>query len=208
MATNLLPEPTFLVVDVETTGLNPDRHSLIQIGVEDVMTAATFATDCRVWEGSEWSEGAAVVHGKSLDWCIDPVKPTEAEAIELLLAWLAQTYEVPPVILCGMNPSFDLRFLQAAAARADQAAVRGAREGERACGRQIRDWFGHRTMDMHTLAVQWAMDFGHPVPPAGFHTDSIYSMIRQPPEPRPHEAATGARREAEAFRELMGLNSD
>lgn len=71
--------------------------------------------------------------------------------------------------------------------------------------------FGRRTVDLHAVAYcRWLLDpqMRLRVPLKNDRTsplslDAILSCLGLPPEPKPHNALTGARCAAEAFRRLM-----
>ena len=182
-------EPRILVVDVETTGTIPEKHSIIELGAialdnRDIQ----FSSRCRMWLGAEYTEGAAKVHGRSRRSCSDSYLLSESAMIERFVKWLGGA-GLGPVIIAGMNPRFDRDFICAALFRAGKP--------------EHISLFPFRTFDMHTLAVAYAMREGIPIPNRGFYTDEIYEMLGMDPEPKPHSAMTGALMEAEAFRKLL-----
>lgn len=189
-----------LVVDVETTGLNARACSILQIGAVWLIggpehpACEEFSTDCRAFEGAVIEPKALEVNGCSEGRVSNPVLSTEGEALADFLTWLNLCMGDCPgqVILAGLNPSHDRAFLNEAHKRA---------------GLPGRIPFPHRTLDLHSLAVSYALTSGAPVPDKGLYTDAIYELLEMPPEPRPHVAIAGARAEAEAFRVLLGLPS-
>lgn len=188
-------DPRILVVDLETTGLNAERHSIVQVGAVWISGAeGEFSMDCRMHDAAAWTEEAAAVNGLSEARCTDPKLPTESEAIAELLRWIHESAgmagDPSPVMLAGLNPSFDRAFIHACLKRSGAANQRP---------------FPHRVLDLHTLAVCYAIARGEPVPSRGYYTDEIYALLDLPPEPRPHCAIVGARREAEAMRMLLGI---
>lgn len=174
-----------VVVDIETTGLDPARHSIIEIGAVALADdRRVFETRCRVWPGSKWDKRAERVHGQSQAACSDPIRPTEAEAVELLAGWLRYHWAVGQLTLAGMNPRFDLDFLLAASTRGP--------------GHVLSGLFSHRTLDMHSLAVALTdADLRE------LHTDGIYRTLGFDDEPHPHRALTGALREREAILAML-----
>jgi DNA polymerase III epsilon subunit-like protein len=190
-------QPRVLVVDLETTALDERRGSILQIGACWLMSEPEdpelqeFEIDCRAYDGAEIDVEALEVNGCSEARVWNPSLPTESEAIELFLAWLWKCCGVgSTIILAGLNPSFDLRWLNAARKRAGEAG---------------KSPFPHRTIDLHTLAISYAIAAEKEIPAKGFVTDDIYRLLDLPPEPRPHVAIQGARAESEALRILLGL---
>ena len=110
-----------IVVDVETTGTNPQKHSIISIGAIDMDAPidqnGQFYAECRVWEGAHIEPDAMAVNGMTDEQIHDKQKPEEGEAVRQFFAWFA---EKENLVLAGHNPMFDLGFLQAAAARQPQ----------------------------------------------------------------------------------------
>lgn len=178
-----------IAVDVETSGLHPEKSSIISIGAIDFSNPSRqFYEECRVWEGAHLSEESAEIHGLSNEEVTDPNKRTEAEAVSAFLAWAADV-EGNRTLL-GQNVSFDRDFLKAAAGRAGL------------------NWeLAHRTIDTHTLAWMHMVKRGI-VPPIDNHRsaldlDAILNYCGIPSEPMPHNALTGASSHAEVASRLL-----
>jgi DNA polymerase III epsilon subunit-like protein len=170
----------FPVIDLETTGLDPQRHSIISIGaVWPGVKSNDFYVECAPWKGAAIDPAALEVNGeREKELLARPV--SEQQAVVAFLGWLNG-----PVAVAGMNPaSMDCVMLKAAIAR-------------------LGGWICHRSLDLHSLAVAYAFRRGLPVPPRGFATDQIYQLIGMEPEARPHHALVGALMEAEAFALLL-----
>ena len=46
-----------IIIDVETTGLDPKKYSIVSIGAVDFKKPMrTFYEECRIWDGAEVSE--------------------------------------------------------------------------------------------------------------------------------------------------------
>lgn len=100
-----------VVIDTETTGLEYDRHRMIQIGVATVKGGRivnTWESKLRLIDG-EVSEYAMQVNG------LDPVelRSEKYPHPKTVLRHLQEHFLLPGVILGGHNLSFDLGFLQA-----------------------------------------------------------------------------------------------
>lgn len=184
-----------VVVDVETSGLDPHRHGLIEIGAV-LLDQATlepvgeFETAVRLPPPLEWDAGAERVHGVREAEARSADRPDEATALWMFLEWLRVEGGGCRLTLAGMNPAFDLSFL-------DWAAQRTGQDGA------LRARLAHRTLDLHTVAWIFARDAWDEVDRGRLHTDAIYWLLGIAPEPRPHRAITGARMEAAAFAELI-----
>jgi DNA polymerase III epsilon subunit-like protein len=178
-----------LVVDLETTGLEARLHGIVQIGAVWLTGGqGEFFLECRAWPGAQIDPGAFKVNGLSPERCEDASLMSEAEAVTKFLQWIGPQ----PVLLAGLNPSFDRAFLH--------AAMRRAATGDKLSKSQL---FPHRTLDLHSLAVRYALQRQEPVPSRGFYTNEIYALLGMAPEPEPHVALVGAQMEAEAIRRLL-----
>lgn len=173
-----------IVVDVETTGTDPRRHSIVSIGAVDFAEPSRhFYRMCRPFDGAEIDPGALNVNGFALHQLTDPALPSLASAVSDFIAWTRGDG-----ILGGHNTAFDRDFLKSA------------------CQRYDLSWpFGFRVVDM--LSVGWAhmLRDGHQ-PPAGgaeLKARTIFAYVGMPQEPRPHHALTGAKMEAEALSRLI-----
>jgi DNA polymerase III epsilon subunit-like protein len=188
--------PPILVVDVETTGLDTKRCGLVEIGavwLTGQRENEEFDRKCRPWEGAVIEPGALEVNG--CDWVLDPTVAPESVAIDAFLDWVGEG----PVLMAGMNPRFDLEFLRAAFNRSWAEARMKSVKPEFP--------FPHRTIDLHTLAVTYAIANEASFTGKGLNTDHIMELLGLPVEPRPHRAIQGARCAAEALRILFGIPS-
>jgi len=156
----------FLVVDVETTCLDEKRGSMVSIGAVHPLTGDTFYCACRVREGAYVESDAMAVN--MADWIENPILPTEGEAVAKLAKWAAKR---GGRLIGGKNPTFDVRWLEAAWKRAEFPA---------------KFPFTHRTIDLHALVLAWALvERPHLVMAEKFKTDDLYAALGLPSEPRP-----------------------
>lgn len=145
-----------VVIDVETTGLNPDKNALLEIAA--IMPAidkmgkiyADELIACHVlpFEGAVIDPKALEINGIA-----DPYHPfryaiTEKEALEMIFKPIRKAMKkhgCHRAVLVGHNPTFDLNFIQAAVKR---------------CEVKRSPFHPFTTFDTATLA---AMAFGHTV---------------------------------------------
>src|SRR6266404_7629819 len=123
-----------LVVDVEASGVDYEKDSIVSVGALDLANPSRqLYEECRIWDGAHVEEGAMLVNGFTLGQITDPAKQSEADLVHTFIAF---SNEVEDRTLAGQNVSFDRDYLKAAAKRAGHT-----------------DWpFAHRTIDTHSLA--------------------------------------------------------
>ena len=177
-----------IVVDIETTGTNPQKHSIVSIGAINLEASAErFYIECRIWAGAHIDQAALIVNDSDEASVRDMSKPEEGEAIRRFFEWLDGRGNV---LLAGQNPLFDLSFLQAAAAR-----------------HHIDSRLAHRSIDLHTAAffhmIKRKIDPPFRNRKSDINSDYIMAYVGIPTEPKPHNALNGAIWEAEAFSRLL-----
>ncbi len=178
-----------LVVDVEATGTDPNKHSMVSVGGLDLAHPENrFYGECRIWNGAHIMDEAMAVNGMTKEQVTDPRKPSEADLVHEFLQWSDKLEERT---LAGQNVSFDRDFLKAAAERAGHTG-----------------WpFAFSTIDTHTLCFMHMVQRG--VQPPVFHRrsaldlDAVLNYVGIPAEPTPHNALTGALSHAEVIARLL-----
>ena len=169
-----------IVLDIETSGLEPLRHSILSIGALDQLEPSNqFYGECCVWDGSDIQDEALAINGFTRDDCFDTARAYEAELITAFVAWATSRPQVR--ILAAQNPSFDLEFVQAVCARAGIACP-----------------FGKRTIDVHSLVWVHMQQRGSVAPldtklRSGINLDYALRYCGIPEEPKPHNALMGAK---------------
>lgn len=179
-----------LVIDIESSGMSPERDSILSIGALDIENPERrFYGECRVWEGAHINDEALAVNGFTKEQANDPSKKREAELAQELLEW---SQHLSDRTIAGQNPSFDRDFLRAAANRAHLS------------------WdLAHRTIDTHTLCYMHMVKRGlkPPLDPqhrrSSLDLDAILNYCGIPDEPMPHNALTGAISHAEVISRLL-----
>lgn len=177
-----------IVVDVETSGTDPQKHSIVSIGaVEFERSDRTFYRECRIFDGASVEADALAVNGFTHEQVTDAAKPTLEQTVAEFIAWCRGAGERT---LAGHNTAFDRDFLQAAADRFNLA------------------WrFGNRVLDLHSFAWMHMRQRGLTPPNrggrSGLSFDDIAVYVGLPPEPEPHHGLTGAKMEAEACCRLL-----
>jgi DNA polymerase III epsilon subunit-like protein len=179
-----------IVVDVEASGTEYYKHSIVSIGAVDFANPSNrFYRECRIWDNAHIMEGALAVNGFTEAEITDKNKMSEAEAVTQFIEW---TYAMGDRTLVGQNVSFDRDFLKAAALRAKLP------------------WdLPYRTLDTHTLCWMHIVKRGNEVPIDPQHKrsmldlDAILNYCGIVEEPTPHNAQTGALCHAEVASRLL-----
>jgi len=178
-----------LVVDVEASGVEPWKHSIVSLGALDFANPTNrFYEECRVWDGAHIMDDALKVNGFTMEQITDKKKQNEADLIHAFLHWSESLEERT---LVGQNVSFDRDFLRHAAERAGHT-----------------EWpFAYRTLDTHTMAYMHMIEKGLQPPTrsrrSALDLDAVLNYCGIPEEPHPHNALTGALSHAEVASRLL-----
>ena len=178
-----------LVVDVEASGTEAHKHSIVSVGAIDFANPSNrFYEECRIWDGAHVMPEALAVCGFNEQEIRDPKKQSEGELIHAFLHWSESLAEHT---LAGQNVSFDRDFLKYAAERAGHT-----------------EWpFAYRTIDTHTLCYMHMINKGIQPPVANKRSaldlDAVLIYCGIPEEPMPHKALTGALSHAEVISRLL-----
>lgn len=180
-----------LVTDCEMTGLEPTLHSIVSVGAVDFdHPERQLYEECRAWDGATVEDEALAVNGFTQEQVKDPSKQTEGELVHKFIAFAEG---MPDMTIAGQNVFTDLYFLQAAAKRAGHTA-----------------WpFAHRIIDIHSLCYEHIIKRG--LPPivdsqkrhSALNLDAVLNYCGIPEEPKPHNALTGAKCNAEVISRLL-----
>lgn len=180
-----------LIVDVEASGTEAHKHSIVSVGALDLMNPTNrFYAECRIWEGAHIMDEALKVNGFTKEQITDPQKLSEAELVKQFLHW---SESVGERTLAGQNVSFDRDFLKYASERAGHT-----------------EWtFAYRTIDTHTLCYMHMIERGLKPPMharnrhSALNLDAVMNYCGIPDEPEPHNALTGALSHAEVISRLL-----
>lgn len=179
-----------IVIDIEASGTNYNKHSIVSLGALDFDNPTNrFYGECKIWSGAHIDEGALAVNGFSEAEITDANKMSEGELTRQFLEW---SQHMGDRTLAGQNVSFDRDFLKMA------------------CEREGIAWeLAHRTIDTHTLAWMHMVTHGI-VPPidaehkrSALNLDAVLNYCGIEDEPEPHNALTGALSHAEVISRLL-----
>ncbi len=177
-----------IVVDVEASGVEYHKHSIVSLGALDFDNPShRLYLECRIWDGAHIMEDALRVNGFTEAEITDSSKESEGDLIKQFLTWIEP---INDRTLAGQNVSFDRDFLKAAAERVHQ------------------NWpLAYRTIDTHTLAYMHMIQRGLSIPlvhnRSALDLDAILNYVGIPNEPEPHNAMTGALSHAEVISRLL-----
>ncbi|RME53949.1 3'-5' exonuclease [Candidatus Woesearchaeota archaeon] len=175
-----------IVVDVETTGLDPRSSSIVSIGaVSFASPEKQFYGECRPFAGAVIDQEAYAVNGFSNAYFEENCVQSLESLLKQFFSWCEG---VPGSLFAGQNVGqFDLAFL-----------VEGAKRCEVSFPESVsRIW----TVDLHSVAYTVMVKSGIS-PGSALSASRIYGFVGIPDEPRPHHALRGALWEAEAFSRL------
>lgn len=173
-----------VIVDIETSGLYPNQHSILSIGaVEWRRPHNTFYGECNVWEGAEITDKALQVNGFTRKQIEAQVK-TPGELCHEFSTW---STKINNHTLAGFNVQFDQSFLKA---QFDRSGI---------------SWpFWFRWVDAHSVAY-WTLLMTKPglIPikygNSGLNMNEALEIFFCDPEPDPHNALMGAQKTHELF---------
>jgi DNA polymerase III epsilon subunit-like protein len=177
-----------LVLDIETTGLDPACHSIIEVGAIDFDRPWNcFNERCQIWDGAEVDYKALEINGLTLDEIRDPSILTQKELLSRFKTW---TDRIEDKTIAGQNVDFDISFINESFAR---------------CGLNFS--LGKRKVDQHSIVYANLLKRNiRPPLKDGFsnlNSDFIMNYVGLPSEPKPHRAINGARFESEALSRLL-----
>ena len=179
-----------IIIDIEASGTNYEKHSIVSIGALDFDNSENrFYGECRIWDGAHIMDGALEVNGFTKEQILDSNKQSEAELVTAFMEW---SQHMSDRTLTGQNVSFDRDMLK------------------HACDRANIPWdLAHRTIDTHTLCFMHMIKRGltPPIDPqhrrSALNLDAILNYCGIPDEPEPHNALTGALSHAEVTSRLL-----
>jgi DNA polymerase III epsilon subunit-like protein len=180
--------PFMIVLDLETTGIDPRLHSIIEIGAIDFSNPSNiFNGKCQIWSGAEVDLQALEING----FTVEDIQDKNIESHQELLSRFKNWAElIEDKTIAGQNVDFDIAFLT---------------ESYKRFGLNFN--LGKRKVDQHSIV------FAHLLrrnikPPlkdgvSDLSSDIIMKYVGLPPEPRPHRALNGARYETESLSRLI-----
>lgn len=179
-----------LIVDVEASGTNYEKHSIVSVGAFDFSNPSNrFYAECRIWDGAHMDKDGLAICGFTEAEVTDPNKMSEAELVRNFIDW---SNDLKDRTLTGQNVSFDRDMLKAGTGRAGL------------------NWpLAHRTLDTHTMCWMHLIKAGFEPPideehkRSALNLDAVLNYCGIPSEPDPHNALTGALCHGEVVSRLL-----
>ncbi len=179
-----------IVIDWEFTWLDPNIHSLVSLWAVDLYNPDNqFYWECRMWDWASYNLEALDINWFSVDDINDKSKKTLVEMIKDFDKWLKTC--TTPQILIWQNPMSDIAFLKSSYEKA-----------------WLEYTLWHRSIDMHTVVFMKYLDLWINIP-----LDEYWYKINLDKamdfvwikwwEPKPHNALTWAKCEAEVIWRVM-----
>src|SRR5271169_948275 len=107
---NSLSNYIMIVIDIEMSGIEPSRHSILSIGAVDFTNPKNqFYMECRMRKGAVANPEALAVNGFTHKEAKDKSKPS-LKAV--LLAYIKWSRKVKDRTIAGHNVQFDIKFLK------------------------------------------------------------------------------------------------
>lgn len=178
-----------IVIDIETTGLDPERHAIVSLGAVDFENPEhTFYSECRVFDGADIDPQSLVVNGFTQE---DITAPSKEEPKVLLIGFREFSKLCKDSTLGGQNPGgFDIRFL------------------EKLARREHFNWtFARHAVDLHSVCYAHMRTHNVPVPIRNNHSAlnlaRILEYVGLGEVDVPHHALEDARLTAECMSRLI-----
>ena len=177
-----------IVIDVETTGEIPERHSILSVGALDFSNPKNqFYVECRMRRDAKIDPVALKRNGFSREEITSNKKDSLKSAMIKLLRWSSS---IEDTTFAGCNHHMDVGFIE--------HSLRINR---------LKNPFKYRLVDTHTLTFADYLKRGlkPPLKDRGSDINSGRTLeyCGLPEEPMPHNALTGAKIEAEAISRLI-----
>jgi DNA polymerase III epsilon subunit-like protein len=186
-----------IIIDIETSGINPIKNSILSIGAVDFSNSQNqFYGECR-WEGGEIDPRALNVNGFTLENITSSKKKNLKEILLDFQTWMDP---IEDQTFGGHNlGAFDIPFLINSLKRKNLLQYFNF-NGE-------NPKFGKRTVDLHSEVYSSHLKRGIEIPlkhkMSYLNSTNALVYTGLPKEPMPHNALTGAKMEAEALSRLI-----
>lgn len=169
-----------IILDIETTGTDPQEHQMVSLGAVDFENGETFYGECRIYKTDDWEQEALDINGFTLEQITDPTKQTAYDLYKKFVKWT----ESRSTMLAGQHVgSFDILFLM-------EIHKRGRNDSKFP--------FRYQSIDLHSVAFSKFKK--------SYSMSKICEKLGVTPEIKPHNALNGALAEYQCFKVLLQDN--
>jgi len=178
-----------VILDIETSGLDPEIHGLLSIGAIDFLhPSESFYGECHIREGERIDPEALSLNGFTGDEAKDKTKQGTRDLLIAFNEWL-ESRSIK--MIGGLHiAAFDVPFINKKALQ---------------CGVRMR--LHKRSIDLHSIAYAKMQELRKVVPLTDgwsvMDTDFIHPFCGLPKEPQPQHALNGAKWESESLNRLI-----
>ncbi len=177
-----------IILDIETSGTNPYKHSILSIGAVDFSDPKRqFYEECKIRENAEFTEEALNVNGFKIEDIKNENKKSLETILNELIVWMKP---IRDKTIAGHNVNFDAEFLNYSFELY-----------------KIDFSFGYRVLDTHSLVYADLLSKNKEIPikneKTAITSNYVFKYVGLPEEPKPHNALNGAKMEAEAISRLI-----
>jgi DNA polymerase III epsilon subunit-like protein len=166
-----------IILDIETTGTDPQKHQMVSLGAVDFETGETFYGECRIYKSDFVEQDALDWNGFTLEQITDPTKQTPLELYLKFVKWA----DGKSSMLAGQHVgSFDVQFLK---------------EIHKRLRKSFDFPFRFQFVDLHSVFYAKYKK--------SYSMKNICELVGVAPEPIPHNALSGAKAEYECFKILL-----
>ena len=170
-----------IILDIETSGLDPRSHGILSIGAVHFESGREFYEESYLYPYHKCEAKALEVNGFTIERAYDNSRgfKDNVSACRAFIEWCkAVEHKDSDILIAGQQVgSFDVPF------------IKYIHENTR---HDVSKWpFGYRTVDLHSIAYALTR--------RSMSLDQILEFCGLNPEPKPHNALTGAKLEAEAL---------
>jgi len=187
-----------IVVDIETSGVFPEKNGIIQIGAYEIESKKEFFGQCRIDDDEEVMKGAPKAIGKKMKPVTEVVglteeemrgkkKQTQEQLLKIFFKWVK---ECETRNVGCLHPQFDLTFIQMKARKHD-----------------LEIPLSFRAFDLHSIAQSRKLEIGEEMNVVdGISKQDLTSTLEfcgMKDEREEHNALEDAMLEAECFSRLL-----
>ncbi len=177
-----------VILDIETSGLDARKCSIISIGAIDFDNPEDeFYGECRIFLNASINPDSLKITGVTESYIKDSNKQSPEELLKKFLNWLSDKKDQT---IAGQNVHWDLDFLR------EQCKRSG-----------IEYHFGHRIVDLHSIAYTKLLEKGETIPLRNNRTDldldHILSLVGLQKRQGNHNALDDCKLTLECFKKFL-----